>query len=286
MTIITDEHCLAYSSPGHPERPERVGKTLDLLRGPRGGAYHQAALRVVADDAILRAHTAAHLSRIGQPPDIDADTPYHPQIGRLARLAARGAIQAMELAWKGERTFSLMRPPGHHASADRAMGFCYLNNVAIAVLAAHVGGVGKVAVYDFDVHHGNGTEAILLGRPGCAFYSVHQYPAYPGTGLHSQDNCHNYPMPPKSPRQEYRAALMKALNDLERFAPDLIAVSAGFDAYRADPIAQELLEQEDYFWLAQKIRDLGRPVFSVLEGGYSGELPELILAYLQGMNGC
>ena len=166
------------------------------------------------------------------------------------------------------------------------MGFCYLSNVAIAVLEAVATGAKRVAVYDFDVHHGNGTEAILVNKPGAAFFSIHQYPCYPGTGSRNVgDNCFNYPVAPQTPRMEYRRILTSALEQLQKFKPDLVAVSAGFDAYARDPLAQETLEAEDYYWLGQSLRKLGLPLFSLLEGGYSDDLPELIFAYLRGLEG-
>ncbi|HKS37043.1 MAG TPA: hypothetical protein VJW76_07630, partial [Verrucomicrobiae bacterium] len=147
-------------------------------------------------------------------------------------------------------------------------------------------GTKKIAVFDFDVHHGNGTEAILLNRPQAVFYSIHQHPCYPGTGTSNVgDNCFNYPVPPRTPREEYRRVLAKALDVLKQQKPTLVAVSAGFDAYARDPIAQETLEAEDFYWLGQSIHGLGIPAFSVLEGGYSNDLPELILEYLKGLEG-
>jgi acetoin utilization deacetylase AcuC-like enzyme len=166
------------------------------------------------------------------------------------------------------------------------MGFCYLNNAAIAVLEALATGAKRVAVYDFDVHHGNGTEDILLNREGAAFFSIHQSPCYPGTGLRNVGvNCFNYPVPPFTGCEDYREVLGAALDELKRFKPELVAVSAGFDAYARDPLAQGSLELEDYHWLGESLRALGVPVFSLLEGGYSRDLPELILAYLKGLEG-
>jgi acetoin utilization deacetylase AcuC-like enzyme len=143
-----------------------------------------------------------------------------------------------------------------------------------------------VAVYDFDVHHGNGTEAILLNQPGVAFFSIHQFPCYPGTGAANVgDNCFNFPVAPATPAKEYRKIFSKAFDGVKKFKPDLLAVSAGFDAYARDPLAQETLEAEDYHWLGESIRKLGIPAFSILEGGYSDDLPGLILAYLTGLEG-
>jgi acetoin utilization deacetylase AcuC-like enzyme len=165
------------------------------------------------------------------------------------------------------------------------MGFCYLNSIAIATLEALAAGAKRVAVFDFDVHHGNGTEAILLGRSDCAYYSVHQYPAYPGTGARSIKNSFNYPVAPGADRETYRAALTQAFDGIKQFKPDLIAVSAGFDAYRRDPLSDEPLEAEDFHWLGETIRATGVRAFSILEGGYSTDLPALILAYLMGLRG-
>ena len=179
-----------------------------------------------------------------------------------------------------------MRPPGHHATREQQMGFCYLNNIAIAVFEAVATGTKRVAVFDFDVHHGNGTEDILLNREGVAFFSVHQFPCYPGTGATNVGkNCFNYPVAPSAPRETYRATLARALDDLKNFRPDLIAVSAGFDAYARDPLAQGTLLAEDFYWLGQELRALKTPFFSLLEGGYSRDLPELIFAYLKGVEG-
>jgi len=239
-----------------------------------------------ADERILRAHTPEHLARLKEPTDFDADTPYFKGIDDYARASAGAALEAARLASKGERVFSLMRPPGHHAMRTRAMGFCYLNNIAIAALEGRALGAKRVAVYDFDVHHGNGTEAILRKEPGTAFFSIHQFPCYPGTGGRNVgQNCFNYPVPPQTPRTEYRHVLESALDHLKSFKPDLIGVSAGFDAYGRDPLAQETLEAEDFQWIGESLRKLGIPMFSLLEGGYSDDLPELIFAYLRGVEG-
>ena len=286
MKIITDERCTEYGRPGHPERPERISRTIERLRDQRELAITWAQPGCVSDAALLRAHTAEHLARLTQPGDFDADTAYFDTIVDHARASVGAALEALNAAQKGESVFSLMRPPGHHATRERAMGFCYLNNIAIAVLEALASGSKRVAVYDFDVHHGNGTEAILLNHPGAAFFSIHQYPCYPGTGGRNVgSNCFNYPLAPRTQRVEYRRVLESAFDSLRAFKPDLVAISAGFDAYARDPLAQETLEAEDYRWLGESVRDLGVPVFSLLEGGYSEDLPELILAYLKGLEG-
>ena len=286
MKIITDEQCASYFLPGHPERPERITLTLRKLRGQNELPITWAAPQKANEEAILRAHASEHLARLTEPADFDPDTPFFPQIAQHARASVGAALLALKTARNGESVFSLMRPPGHHATRTRAMGFCYLNNIAITALEALATGTKRIAVYDFDVHHGNGTEAILLNRPGSYFFSIHQYPCYPGTGTRNLgDNVFNYPVAPQTPRGEYRHVLTSALEHLQSVKPDLVAVSAGFDCYARDPLAQETLEVEDFYWLGQCFRNLGVPVFSLLEGGYSNDLPELILAYLKGVEG-
>ena len=286
MKIITDETCAEYSSRGHPERPLRVTKTLEKLRAQTELAIIWATPAPVDDSAILRAHSPAMLARLNAAEDFDADTPFYDGIANYARNSVGAALEAMRCARAGETVFSLMRPPGHHATRERQMGFCYLNNIAIAALEALATGIHRVAVFDFDVHHGNGTEDILLNHAGAAFFSVHEHPCYPGSGAGNVgDNCFNFPVPPQLSREQYRKVLAKALDGLKHFHPKLIAVSAGFDAYARDPLAQETLEAEDFYWLGKSLRELGVPMFSLLEGGYSRDLPELIFAYLKGMDG-
>ena len=286
MKIITDERCAEYSSPGHPERPARIQRTLEKLRSQNDLPIVWSPPGPPDEAAILRAHSPVHVARLNEPEDFDADTPFHPRIGDYARTSVGAALEALKCARAGESVFSLMRPPGHHATRNTAMGFCYLNNIAIAVLQALATGAKRVAVYDFDVHHGNGTENILLNHEGAAFFSIHQSPCYPSTGTRDVgDNCFNFPVPPLTPRDDYRQILADALERLKDFKPDIVAVSAGFDAYARDPLAQETLEAEDFHWLGQSLRRLDAPVFSVLEGGYSKDLPGLIMAYLTGLDG-
>jgi len=287
MKIITDERCTEYSTPGHPERPARVARSVEKLRSQRELKITWAEPFSVKEEVILRAHSKAHLEHVKAPAtDFDGDTPAYPNIYEHALRSIGGALHAIEDTRKGEPAFSLLRPPGHHATQDRAMGFCFLNSIAIAALHAQANGVKRVAVFDFDVHHGNGTEAILLNRPGMAFFSIHQHPCYPGTGTKNVgDNCFNFPVAPRTLREEYRKVIAKAFEALARFKPDLVAVSAGFDAYARDPIAQETLEAEDFYWIGQQIRELGIPFMNILEGGYSRDLPDLIFAYLKGISG-
>jgi acetoin utilization deacetylase AcuC-like enzyme len=189
-------------------------------------------------------------------------------------------MDAAQSALRGERAFSLMRPPGHHATRDRAMGFCYLSNVAIAALHALKNGAERVAIWDFDAHHGNGTEAIVAHNPQIVFASIHQFPAYPGTGAKSFANIDNYPVAPYAPRNDHLNVARRALEKLMAFKPDLILVSAGFDAYVRDPLVQMTLEEEDFAALGESLRKIDIPAAAILEGGYSDDLPELIDAFL------
>jgi acetoin utilization deacetylase AcuC-like enzyme len=260
--------------------------TVERLRREKDLQIEWSQPAPAGDEAILRAHSARQVARLEEPRDLDGDTPYFPGILDHARRSAGGALAAMQFARAGEIAFSLMRPPGHHATNEHSMGFCYLNSIAIATLEALATGAKRAAVFDFDVHHGNGTEAILLNQKGAAFFSIHQFPCYPGTGAANVgSNCFNYPVAPATPRAEYRAVLSRALEGLIKFKPELVAVSAGFDAYAGDPLAQGTLEAEDFHWLGKSIRALAVPAFSVLEGGYSEDLPELIRAYLTGLKG-
>src|SRR5947209_3578197 len=270
MTIFYDPRCLDYSASSHPERPDRIARTAPLLKD-RHPEWDWREPIAATDDELLRAHSRQHLERVATPnQDFDADTPWYLNVEAHAQRSAGAAIETAHTALRGEPAFSLMRPPGHHATQDRAMGFCYLSNIAIAVLDALATGAKRVAVYDFDVHHGNGTEAVLLNKPNSALFSIHQFPCYPGTGGRNVgNNCFNYPVPPQTPRVDYRHVLESALEHLKDFNPDLVGVSAGFDAYARDPLAEETLEPEDYHWLGQSLRKLGVPVFSLLEGGYS-----------------
>ena len=284
MHVITDERCLGYSQPGHPERPQRVAGTLALLREQREIEIIWEEPLAVTDEAIARAHEQAHLQHIANPDGpLDGDTPDYPEIDAHARRSIGGGLRALELARESKPNFSLLRPPGHHATRDQAMGFCYFNSIAITALAARAAGVEKVAVFDFDVHHGNGTEDILRTVEGTAFISIHQHPAYPGTGQKSFDNCHNYTVPPDTPNDGWRKTTSTALTDLKKFNPDLICVSAGFDAYKHDPLCQQQLEVEDFTWIARQLRQLNKPQANLLEGGYSSDLPKLIIAYLKGL---
>lgn len=285
MIILHDPRCTEYSAPGHPERPERIARTVPLLQD-RHRDWEWKKPNPVDDAALLRAHSREHVARIQEAAnDFDADTPVYPNIYQHALRSAGAAVDATRAAQSGKHTFSLMRPPGHHATRDRAMGFCYFSNIAVAALDALEHGAERVAIWDFDAHHGNGTEEIVVHNPRIAFASIHQFPAYPGTGAKSFANIDNYPIAPYTPRQEHVDVAERALQKLLKFKPDLLLVSAGFDAYSGDPLVQMTLEQEDFATFGAWLRKIDIPVAAILEGGYSDHLPELIDAFLTAWTG-
>jgi acetoin utilization deacetylase AcuC-like enzyme len=282
MLVLHDPRCADYLLPGHPEQPARVTRTATHLQAAYPAWTWRTPTEVVHDETLLLVHTPEHLARLEEPRAFDSDTAYFPGISGHARRSVTAALAAARHASsKREPAFALMRPPGHHASANQAMGFCYLNQVAIAALAARRDlGARRVAVWDFDAHHGNGTEAILHGREGFLFCSVHQSPGYPGTGLRDSENCRNWPVPAYAPRKRHMEALRRSLDAVVAFSPDLVLVSAGFDAYARDPITEMMLEAEDFSSLGQWLRETGLPAAAILEGGYSPDLPVLVGAFL------
>jgi acetoin utilization deacetylase AcuC-like enzyme len=281
MVIFYHPENADYSAPGHPERPERILHTATLLQETIKPADWRRP-ELVPESEILLAHTAGHWARIHEGRPFDGDTPYYEGIADLARRSAGSAVASMRLALSGNLAFSLMRPPGHHATSDQAMGFCYLSNLAIAALVARNEGIERVAIWDFDAHHGNGTEAILQGVQGVRFVSAHQYPGYPGTGSVSFDNCFNHPVRPESPPGDHMKILKKSWEDVLAFEPELILVSAGFDAYHDDPITQMSLRREDFGVLGQWLAEAQIPTAAALEGGYSSDLPSLVSEFLEG----
>ena len=288
MYVLYDPACADYAAPDHPEAPFRVLRTAELLREKHADWFHGPAIQPATDDELLLAHTSAHLARLRETVggQFDPDTAALPGMDAHARRGVGGALQAARLAVAGDKAFSLLRPPGHHATADGIMGFCYLNSVAIAALhALAVLGLERVAVWDIDAHHGNGTEDILHERDGMLYVSVHQYPGYPGTGTKSFDNVKNYPVPPGTAAETHLAALEKSWADVLDFRPDLILVSAGFDAYAGDPLTDLRLRPKEFAALGRWMHDAPCPVGAILEGGYSQELPVLVNSFLEAWEG-
>jgi acetoin utilization deacetylase AcuC-like enzyme len=266
MKIIFSEKCLEYSWQGHIERPERIRKSLEFIRGH----YEFVEPKSVSQQELLMVHSREYVDLIknSKPGSyLDGDTPAPKNIYEYALLSAGSALLAAQ-----KHGFSLMRPPGHHAGRNgRAMGastlgFCYFNNIAIAVKK-----LGKTTlILDIDGHHGNGTQEIFQGDPKVTFISLHRHPTYPGTGLTSQDNCLNFPLSNSIGDNRYLETLERALNRVEMTGVEIVAISAGFDAHQGD-LASLSLTHECYRNIGRKVGSLGKPVFGVLEGGYIGE---------------
>jgi acetoin utilization deacetylase AcuC-like enzyme len=280
MTIFYDPSCLEYSRPGHPERPERIARTAPLLKD-RHADWKWRQPAIATDEQLLRAHSPEHIKRVeNAQDDFDADTPVYPNIEVHARRSVGAAVEATRFALRGEAAFSLMRPPGHHATRDRAMGFCYFSSVAVAALGALENGAERVAIWDFDGHHGNGTEAIVAHDERIRFASIHQFPAYPGTGTKSFANIENHPVAPYTSSDRILDIARRSLDRLKDFNPEVLLVSAGFDAYAQDPLLQLTLERQDFAKFGESLGKIDIPVAVILEGGYSNDLPELIDAFL------
>ena len=280
MLIFHDSRSAEYSRAGHVDRPQRIRATVPLLK-ERHPTWEWRVPQIASDELLLRAHSPEHLREVAAAAeDFDADCPAYEDIYAHSARATGAAVEVARSATDGQAAFSLMRPPGHHALRDRPMGFCYFNHIAIAALDALDRGVERVAIWDFDAHHGNGTEAIVAHDERVAFASIHQSPLWPGSGLRSFANIHNFPVPPRTPRTQHMAVIRRALDTIMEPRPDLLLVSAGFDAYRRDPITQMSLEAEDFAQCGKWLREVGVPAGAILEGGYSDELPELIDAFL------
>ncbi|MCX5801423.1 MAG: histone deacetylase family protein [Candidatus Eisenbacteria bacterium] len=271
MKIVFSEKCLEYASPGHPESPDRVRLAHEYLKD----GYEFVEPGTASEADLLLVHSEEHLRRLKSLRFLDLDSPPYPDIYKYAALSAGAAIAAAK-----KSGFSLMRPPGHHAGRSSVAGFCYVNNVAIAVKKL----ARKTLIVDIDGHHGNGTEEIFLGDANVTYVSLHRHPLYPGTGLDSRDNCHNYPLPAFCGDEAYLKTFENALDSIGMDGVQQVAISAGFDAHESDPLASLGLSSHAYRRIGEIISKLGVPVFAVLEGGYDGTaLGPNIEQLLQGM---
>ncbi len=287
--LITHLDCLDHDTgPGHAERPARLRAVLAALAADEFAGLRREQAPLASREQLARAHPEAYVDRIlairpapGERVVLDPDTSMSDGSAAAALRGAGGAVAAVDLVMSGavQAAFVATRPPGHHAEPSVAMGFCLFNNVVVAARHARARwGLNRVAIADFDVHHGNGTQDMVAPDPNLFFVSSHQSPCYPGTGAASEhgdfDNVVNAPLPPGSGsvpfRRVWRDELLPAI---EAFAPELLIISAGFDAHRDDPLAQLELDVADYDWITGELAALasrccGGRLVSVLEGGY------------------
>ncbi|MGZ8369583.1 MAG: histone deacetylase family protein [Caulobacteraceae bacterium] len=285
VAFFTHADMLAHQpGHGHPENPERLRAVTDALDDAPLDLHCHEATQATVDD-LLRVHPRAYVEAVfAASPErgmtqLDPDTAMSPGSLRAARLAAGAVVGAVRGVVGGEfdRAFCAVRPPGHHAEPDRSMGFCLFSSVAVAARVAQDEGLARVAVVDFDVHHGNGTQAVVETDPNLFFASIHQWPLYPGTGEAGRDgDVFNVTVPPHAPREAWRKSFERLMPALDGFAPDLILVSAGFDAHARDPLAHQSLVAEDYAWATRAIMEVARArsrgrLVSSLEGGYDLE---------------
>ena len=290
--LYTHQACLDHD-PGsyHPESPARLRAVLEALAAPEFARLERREAPEATIEDLARVHPRPFVERLlAAVPQtghvaIDADTVMSPASGRAALRAAGAVTAAVDavIAGEADNAFCAVRPPGHHAEPRRAMGFCLFNNIAVGALRAReVHGLTRVAAIDFDVHHGNGTQARFADDPTLFYASTHQSPLYPGTGAASETgvgNIVNVPLPPLAGSRQFRMAMsQKILPALDAFRPEMVLISAGFDAHRHDPLAQLLLEEADYVWATEQLVDIARRhaggrVVATLEGGY--DLPAL-----------
>jgi acetoin utilization deacetylase AcuC-like enzyme len=285
--LVTHPDCINHDpGDGHPEAPARLAAVLAALQEPEFARLARREAPLGADADIARVHGlafgAAVMARVPKQGHaaLDADTILSPGSGKAALRAVGAVTSAVDAVMRGEakNAFCAIRPPGHHAEPGHAMGFCLFNSIAIAARYAQAAyGIGRVAIVDFDVHHGNGTQAVAEQDPTLFFASSHQYPLYPGTGSAEETglgNVVNVPLRPGTEGGCFRRAFeARILPALDAFAPELVLVSAGFDAHRADPLAGLELEEEDFGWVTARLAEAagrhaqGR-LISTLEGGY------------------
>ena len=272
--------------PGHPERPDRLRALAKALEDEALDSLVRVESPMASEDAVMLAHPEDYLRRVeyAMPEEglvrIDADTSASPKSWEAALTAIGAANAAVDAVMEGkaDNAFAAIRPPGHHAEKNRAMGFCLFNNAAIAARhAQRKHGAERVAIIDWDVHHGNGTQDVFWDDPTVLYCSTHQMPLYPGTGGKDEEGVGNIVNAPLSPgdggQQFHEAFLTRVIPAVGNFRPDLIIISAGFDAHHRDPLAEINLTEDDFDWATGKLMDLagrhcGNRVVSLLEGGY------------------
>jgi acetoin utilization deacetylase AcuC-like enzyme len=289
LWLLTDAAMDAHAAPGHPERPSRRSAVADGVRDAGGDRLAEPAIVPATDAQIAGVHDAALVATLREADAagaawLDPDTYVVGGSWEAARMAAGATVQAARgvVAGEAEIAFAAVRPPGHHASAAGASGFCLLNNVAVAVAALRAdGAAARVAIVDWDVHHGDGTQAIFDADPDLCYASTHQWPLFPGTGSVEEAGVgraagtkHNRPLPPGAGDEEFvRAWLDDLLPAIEAFEPEAILVSAGYDAHRSDPLANLEVTEAGFATAARALGTVSRRlglsgVTLTLEGGY------------------
>ncbi len=280
MKIVFSKRCLEFGQVGHPESAQRLERCYELLKS---GEFEFVEAVNCSDEDILLVHTKELFQSVKGNNFYDPDTPNFANIYEYAKLSAGAAIQASQFALQEGFSFSLMRPPGHHAGTNSLGGFCYFNNIAIAVEKIRKTGK-KIGIIDFDCHHGNGTQEIFKSKSGVAYLSLHQSPFYPGTGLKSEDNCFNFPLSAGTKEVEYLSIFKQGLEKIKDFNPDILGISAGFDAYRRDPLGAIKLDKATYRKIGALIAGFNLPTFGLLEGGYSKDLAFCLSEFLSGIS--
>lgn len=262
--------------------PKRLSGTYSFLVD--NGLAITPSDKTAPEQDLLLIHSPEHLDRLKNSTQEDEDSPAYQKIFEHASSAAGLAVQAGELAsLYGTNSFSLMRPPGHHASRDSAMGFCYINNAALAAVKMR-NKIGKVAIVDIDNHHGNGTESIVSGLEDIFFVDLHKHPDYPNTGSESGKNFLNFPLIGRIKETDYLSTLDIALKKIKNYAPSLIIISAGFDTFKRDPVGSLGLGISSYQKIGRKFKEMNVPTCSLLEGGYNAEeLPRCVFSYINGL---
>lgn len=268
VKLIYSEEFLGYKETGHPESPERL-KAIKEFLAKKNSSFEFVSPVPCEEEDLLLAHTEDLIRKVKENDFYDPDTPNIPNIYYYARLSCGAAVQAAFIALSGEIAFSLGRPPGHHSGRNTLGGFCYFNNMAVAVRKVLSGSELKLAVLDIDGHHGNGTEEILTGEENVLYLSLHQSPAFPGTGNVSFANCYNFPVLPNTDAKIYMGRFREAVKILKDFSPDMLGISAGFDAHRNDPLLNLNLLDIHYYQMGKELTGLSEKTFVLLEGGYN-----------------
>ncbi len=285
VKVVYSEKLLEYEEKGHPESPERL-KAIESLLRKRKDSFEFITPAACGEKELLLAHTEELVRKVKENDFFDPDTPNIAEIYSYALLSCGAAVDAARIALGGEKSFSLARPPGHHAGRNGLGGFCYFNNMAVAVKKILLETGLRVAVLDIDGHHGNGTEEILKGEDSVIYVSLHQYPAFPGTGGVSFGNCHNFPVLPGVDSRKYMDKFVEALGVIKNFSPDVLGISAGFDGHRDDPLLNLMLEDTHFYRMGRAVSRITGKIFVLLEGGYNVKtLGNTCFCFLNGLSG-